>query len=368
MYTSCGWFFDEISGLETVQVIQYAGRALQLAKTLLGEDLEPAFLERLARAPSNIPEHRDGKAVYEKFVRPAIIDRERRAAHFAVGSLFEEYPETVRIYSCTFQQEQRQTLTVGKARLVIGWSKVTFEITRAWDLLSYAALHLGEHTVNSGVRFFRGDEAFQQLVSEFSEAFNRADFPQVIRLMDKHFGESHYSVKSLFRDQQRKVLERVLASTNQDLENHYRQIASQYTALARFLADLGAPLPGPLKTAIDFVVNCDLHHQFDGEDADPAQVRMLAEQARAGRVELQKQALGYTIKGHMDRRLERLVASPQDRAWLARTADLAEAIQSIGFEVNLWKTQNLCFQMLQRVAPERRAEAERGDAAAQEWL
>ena len=28
MYTSCGWFFDEISGIETVQVIQYAGRAI----------------------------------------------------------------------------------------------------------------------------------------------------------------------------------------------------------------------------------------------------------------------------------------------------------------------------------------------------
>src|SRR6202789_2015691 len=36
MYTSCGWFFDDISGIETVQVIAYAARALQLAQNLFG--------------------------------------------------------------------------------------------------------------------------------------------------------------------------------------------------------------------------------------------------------------------------------------------------------------------------------------------
>jgi alpha-amylase/alpha-mannosidase (GH57 family) len=80
MYTSCGWFFDELSGIETVQVMQYTGRALQLAHTLFSEDLEPAFLERLARAPSNIPEHRNGRVVYETFrqaghCRPGAVER-----------------------------------------------------------------------------------------------------------------------------------------------------------------------------------------------------------------------------------------------------------------------------------------------------
>ena len=55
MFTSCGWFFDEISGLETVQVIQYAARALQLAHALAPEDLEPGFLAILEQAKSNIP-------------------------------------------------------------------------------------------------------------------------------------------------------------------------------------------------------------------------------------------------------------------------------------------------------------------------
>ena len=62
MYTSCGWFFDELSGIETVQVIQYAGRVVQLAEELFGNDIERRFLDKLALAKSNLPEHGDGAA------------------------------------------------------------------------------------------------------------------------------------------------------------------------------------------------------------------------------------------------------------------------------------------------------------------
>ena len=68
MYTSCGWFFDDLSGIETVQVIQYAGRALQLAGQLFADDLATPFLDLLAQARSNIPEQGDGRAIYERYV------------------------------------------------------------------------------------------------------------------------------------------------------------------------------------------------------------------------------------------------------------------------------------------------------------
>src|SRR5262249_32746226 len=56
MYTSCGWFFDDISGLEAVQILQYAGRALQLAEEAFGKSIETEFLAKLAEAESNVPE------------------------------------------------------------------------------------------------------------------------------------------------------------------------------------------------------------------------------------------------------------------------------------------------------------------------
>ena len=55
MYTSCGWFFNDLSGIETVQVLQYAGRALQLAERVFQNGFEEGFLERLEQAKSNLP-------------------------------------------------------------------------------------------------------------------------------------------------------------------------------------------------------------------------------------------------------------------------------------------------------------------------
>ncbi len=368
MYTSCGWFFDELSGIETVQVIQYAGRAIQVWQNVSGEDLEPAFLERLARAPSNIPEHRNGRVVYEKFVKPAIIDREKLGAHFAVSSLFEEYPDKIRIYAYTFDQQVRQVFTAGKAKLIVGRSRVKFEITQASDDLTYAALHLGDHNVMGGVRYYRGEESFQDCLRELSEAFAQADFPLVIRLMDRHFGESYYSLKSLFRDEQRKILNQILLSTRQDVESHFRAVSDQHTPLVRFLKDINAPLPAALNTVVDFILNRDLERLLETPDPDPARLRELVDQARAGSVEFHRETLAYLVKGNLDQRLVRLAETPDDVAWIARTADLAEVIRSMDIDVNLWKSENLFFKMRRELVPQRKPYADEGDPAALEWM
>lgn len=77
MYTSCAWFFDELSGIETLQVLQYAGRVLQLSRDFFDAGFESGFLDRLERAKSNIPGNQDGRVLYEKFVRPAAIDLQK---------------------------------------------------------------------------------------------------------------------------------------------------------------------------------------------------------------------------------------------------------------------------------------------------
>jgi len=68
MYTSCGWFFDDVAGLEARQVIRYAARALEIAEELFREALEPRFLEILRQARGNSAELPDGAAVYERYV------------------------------------------------------------------------------------------------------------------------------------------------------------------------------------------------------------------------------------------------------------------------------------------------------------
>src|ERR1700732_3741696 len=154
MYTSCGWFFDELSGLETVQVIQYAGRAIRLAQDFAQEDIESQFLERLAAAKSNLPEHGDGKQIYEKWVKPAIVTTDLVAAHYAISSLFESYGERTTIYCYDVEREDYSLEVEGKSKLAIGRARFSSKITGETEHLGFGVLHLGDHNIAAGVSHF----------------------------------------------------------------------------------------------------------------------------------------------------------------------------------------------------------------------
>ncbi|MCL5097818.1 MAG: DUF3536 domain-containing protein [Candidatus Omnitrophica bacterium] len=368
MYTSCGWFFDEISGIETVQIIQYAARAIQLAKDLLGEDLEPGFLGHLGKAKSNIRDHRDGRRVYELFVKPAIVDREKVGAHYAASSLFESYPEEARIYAFTIKRQDHQLFTTGNARLAIGSIKVAFEITRNSDVVTYAVLHLGDHNLNCGVRLYQGPEAFAAMLREIKEAFDRADFPQIIRIMDRQFGESHYTLKNLFRDEQRKVLNQILVSTRDDIYNTFRLITDRYAPLLRFLADLPAPAPKALEAAVEVVLNSELRRQFESDAIDLDRVRALLVECERGNVPLDTNELAFALEGNLNRLSLQFKNQPEDLVLLQRLNSVAELARSLSFEVNLWAAQNTCYHLLHSAGPDFRARAGQGDENAQRWL
>ena len=368
MYTSCGWFFDELSGIETVQVVDYAARTIQLAGDLLQKDFETEFLNRLAAAKSNLRQHRDGKHIYEKFVRPAVMTRETAAAHYAISSLFESYPEQARIYSFTVSQADRQLFTAGNARLAVGRIRVSFEITRNADSLAYAVLHLGEHNLTCGVRLDDDLDAYVKTLAHLREAFDRADFPELIRRMDQHFSTAQYSLKNLFRDEQRKVLKQILSATRDEIHNTYRLIADRYAPLMRFLADLHAP---PLKTvemALWYVLNGELRRQFENGAADLERVRSLIGEIEVTHVPLETDELGFIVTRHLENLSEQFCAAPENLEVLQRFADTTEFARSLPFDLNLLKPQNNYYAMLQTVQPAFRERAAQGDEPSKNWL
>jgi alpha-amylase/alpha-mannosidase (GH57 family) len=76
MFTSCGWFFNDLSGIETIQILKYARRVIELGKELFQLNWEQRFLQHLSKASSNIPEEGNGEDIYRKYSRPSfIVDR-----------------------------------------------------------------------------------------------------------------------------------------------------------------------------------------------------------------------------------------------------------------------------------------------------
>jgi hypothetical protein len=296
------------------------------------------------------------------------MDEEKVGAHYAVSSLFESYPETARIYSFTVDQLERQVLSAGNARLALGRARVRFEITRRSDEVTYGVLHLGDHNLNCGVRKYQGPEPYQELIKDMREAFDRAEFPQIIRLMDRHFGESHYSLKNLFKDEQRRVLDQILATTRDDIHNSYRLITDRYAPLLRFLADLPAPAPTALRLAHEFVVNSELRRQFDHGVPDAERLQSLLHEAEVSKVALDKEVLAYAFKAHLDRVVDRWQNDLESLDWIQQLTSLTTLLQKLPFEVNLWKPQNVYFTLKNAVYSRAKLRADEGDNAARVWL
>jgi alpha-amylase/alpha-mannosidase (GH57 family) len=368
MYTSCGWFFDELSGIETVQVIQYAGRAVQLARDVLGEDLENGFLENLEHAKSNIPEHANGRTIYSKFVKPAIIDWDKAVAHYAVSSVFETYEPRTRIFSFTFEEKDRKVSQSGRTKLVIGTTTIQSEITSESRALSYAALYVGEHSLTAGVKSFPTPDEYEKMVKDLKEAFDHADFPLSIRLMDRHFGEISYSLRTLFKDEQRHILQEILASTREDLEHRFRLISERYNPLMIFLRDIHAPLPTALQTSAEFILNADICREINSEEPNVDHLRGLIEEAKTHHIHVLDEALAFTIKNRLEAMMVRLSQEPKDIEHLGRVTRVAELVRALPLEINYWQVRNLYWQMMETVLPEWQHRARKGDENAWAWL
>ncbi len=365
MYTSCGWFFDEISGIETVQVIQYAARAIQLAGALQEKNLEADFLNILEQAQSNITENGNGRQIYERFVKPAIMTREKVAAHYAISSLFESYPEVAQIYKFTIKQEDRHLFTAGHARLAIGRIKIAFSITEASEVLTYVVVHMGDHNLSCGVRPDHDEIGYPKAVAELHAAFERADFPELIRLADRYFGDTHYSLKYLFRDQQRKVLDQILKTTRDEIHNTYRLLTDRYAPLTRFLMDTQVPQLAVLAPATEFVINSELRKQFENGHLDVERVRSLVAEGQTNKIDFDRPNLNYALKGHLDRLSTAWNAKRDDLELLQGLLTAASLIHEMPVDINLWKPQNTYY----RIATETRPEiATRNDDKSRQWL
>ncbi|MDY6916596.1 MAG: DUF3536 domain-containing protein, partial [Chloroflexota bacterium] len=367
MFTSCGWFFEDLSRIETVQVIQYAGRAVQLARDALGNDVEAHFLELLEKAESNVTQAGNGRLIYEKRVRPAMVDLTNVAAHYAVSSLFEEYGKEPSIYCFRVDVRDYQLREAGRARLGLGRALFTSEITTDSAELSFGVLHLGDHNLNAGVRHHEGEGEYDAMIWEVTGAFESADVPEVVRVMDSQFGSSAYSARSLFRDEQRKVLDRILESTLAEVEASYRSVYEQHYSLMRFLADLGYPLPNALRSATRFVLNTDLRRAFEDEAPSAERVGALVETAQAWELELDTAGLSHSLERTIERVAEGLLAEPADVEALGRFEEVVDIARSLPFGIDQRRAQNAYYAVLRSSYPDLRSRAEGGDESARRW-
>jgi alpha-amylase/alpha-mannosidase (GH57 family) len=358
MYTSCAWFFDEISGIETVQVLRYAARVLQLVRELDGPAyVEDGFLRRLAAAPSNVPELGTGDAVYRRHVLPAVVDLRRVVAHYAITAPYEAYGgETAAVYAYRVTPLDWHRESYGDTSLAVGRVRVASAITAEAREGTVAVLHFGGSDFHCAVRDDDG-ERFASLRDELVQCFLSHSLSDVVRALDRWFSGKTYDIRDLFLEARRRVLAAVTEEVLRRHEDTYRRLYEENRRLLRYLREVETPAPEALVLAARYVLHRDVNREIravaETEQLSP-RLGELLEEARALGIDL---ALGRDAAAHLTRALLRHV----EHLGVAVTAEevgralaLLDLSRQVGCALDLWAAQNRLFELWRAGDPARR--------------
>ena len=263
MYTSCGWFFADISGIETTQIMKYAARAMQLAAYFTDEDYEKTFVEILANAQSNIREFGTGKDIYEKFVKPSIVNVKQIASLWAISSLYEDIEDESTFYSYKFKRLGYKKAFNGKNKFVVGRIEVQSRITLEKYDLVFALLKFSGEDFHCTMKEFSNEADFARIQKDLISIFKDNPITEIIRHMDAEFGSEYYTLKNIFLEERRKILTMLLKSKTSKFTQLYKEIYDEGKGSIYHYKSLGLDPPNEFKIATSYTLGKEFNEYIE---------------------------------------------------------------------------------------------------------
>lgn len=352
MYTSCGWFFDDISNIETVKIIEYAARAIRLAKDAAGVELEAEFVGGLARAPGNKPQLPDGGVVFEELVRPAAADLRKGLAHYGISSLAEEYAPEQRIFSFQFERRDYRRERTAARTLAIGEVDARSAITDETLEGMFVVLHLGGYDFHCAVRERLPVPEYEALKTKLFRSFADDSTRELLQTIDTNIEGASFALKDLFIDERRKIGRLLLKDALDRSRDHYRRIYEESREVMRLLASLKIPAPESLKRAVEYVLSRKVEQACSELKSDALSESALSEMTAS--VFREAESLGCDVNlSSLKDALEQVVHSKLESY---RNDGSCESVESalrflklakrLEIDLDLWRLQNIFWELL----------------------
>jgi len=374
MYTSCGWFFDDLSGIETVQCMQYAARVAELIQSVRGIAVEPELVERLSAASSNLADEGDGRQVWNRRVRPARVDAEKICAHVAVRALVDPSAPDRTLALDGFQVEfvERVERRSGRARMVAATVRVKTSLTEAATSLCFAGLHLGEQHVTGGLRPPPDPIEWTATIKELRDSLETGDVFAAQRTIDRHFPGAHLSLGALLPGSRERVITAVLGDSILEVGDQIFEAYEQHAPLIRWLVAHDLPVPEVLRTVSEVALRRRVLANLNAKDASFQALREHIAEAAEVKVSLDTPEIALAASEGLRRLIDRVADHPEGPAGIdptaldtvARAAEVATRMKS---SVDLWFVQNATWRLLDRL-PELRRLGKVGDTRALQAL
>ena len=348
MFTSCGWFFDDISGLEPVQVLKYAARAMELAEPWVNRDLESGLMKYLSKAGSNDPEYRDGKDVYDLQVKPIRIEPSRAIAHYALAGFTDGVSRAGRLFSETVHPLSELRLTEGNVKALLGRAEVVEVGTGRVLKRVYLALCGETGKLNCLVGAAPGgfdlektaEEIRQKLVSSIDKA------EDVFRSCVADVRQ--YGAEDLVPDTLKTFMEDMVLSLNCRNMDYIRKHDAFLEDVFSLYRKTEEPVPAIPEDLLPILIDDELERFFssdqDKQTMDRTRLYDLCAQAKSLKMVLNNQRIREKSQDYLANEMNRLASTP-DTISIRNVIGFLDLAEDLSLKPDLWECQNMFYEL-----------------------
>ncbi len=354
MYTSCGWFFNDISGIETVQILRYAAQAISLAQSVGKDELEKKFLDQLQRAKSNLPRFRDGAHIYQTLVKPSLVPFPRIAYHFALLSSFKKYEAADSVYHFKITQHEKEKLPVATNQVTVGKVEIVSGLTFAKRIYAYV-LHNCEPLDGRGdIKLIRTDADYAQLKNELiSQASGRKS--QFEKYLRENWTDGHFSLVDALFEEREDFFQLLFHDQLEQLYQVYQKIFTDNQRFLEILFKKGFPIPDQLKIPAQTTLSRQLLMAVNNANGhfDKAfykRALALVDKAHAFGFELDTGEVTKIVDQALQERMERLYRKPE-RQTCIELVEILEIANHLKLKINEGRLQNIMLKILTEKLP-----------------
>ncbi len=350
MYTSCGWFFSEISGIETVQIMKYAARAMQLATKFSNKDLETHFLEILSEAKSNIPEHGTGKDIFERFVKPSIVTTKQIASLWALSSLYQDFEDEESVYCYTIKKEAYKKVQKGSSTFVVGHIEIQSKITLQKSNVMFALMQYSGGDFHCAIKEYSDDFEFNKIKTNLIKTFLMNPLTEIIRSMDECFGKEYFTLKDIFIEERRKILQILLKGKLEKFSQTYQVMYDEGKGSIYHLQGLGLKIPDEFKISAAYA----LSHKFNDivvhsggflDDDSIQQAMDINYEAKKIDIQLDKTPSNKIFSKKIQQNINRLVHSFEIQQ-ADVLLEIFDSINKLELQIDISEAQNIYFSKI----------------------
>ena len=348
MFTSCGWFFNDISGIETTQILQYACRGIQLAGSETSKNLEPKFLEYLAKAQSNLPEKGSGKDLYLREVKPYRLSLTQVGMHYAANSLFKDDPEVMTVLNYDCHSEEFHRLRSGSHVLIMGRTYVQSRVTLSEKYFSFVILYMGNHHLVGNTADDLTAENFHEALKNFSKALDEGNLARLLEMIRLQFRGRSFSFFDLFKDQQHKLLEQVLDTNLQLAADSYRKINNRNQSLLNVMRNQSLPIPDILRKNLEIITLYNIERLFAAND-QLVNIPALREELRtvhSWQMDLDASKLAYLLSKKVNQLIYHYEVQGYEHSFFQNMGELLRLANAVGIYPKIIELQNFVFRIM----------------------